>query len=230
VNDMKELLELALGEHTPGPDRPADSGADLARGRRRRLRRRRAATLAGVTAVVLCSVAVPLGALHGAGANTAGHSSAASARAALPGQTAVASHARSPDRIELVVWKGTQPPGDQVSEVPRGWVVQGSNPYALTIAPANDPDKAANNFAGKLVVVLRSVTITGPPTQGTPQPVNGRQGMFGVEGDTQSLIFLAAGGHWVVVQAPTSLGWDSAELAKFASGVRVLVTARQMAG
>ena len=39
-----------------------------------------------------------------------------------------------------------------------------------------------------------------------------------------------AGRRWVIVQAPVSLGWDSAELAKFASGVQVLVTAQQGRG
>ena len=42
--------------------------------------------------------------------------------------------------------------------------------------------------------------------------------MFDVQGDTQILTFQIAGGQWVVIQAPVSLGWDSAELAKFASG------------
>ena len=42
--------------------------------------------------------------------------------------------------------------------------------------------------------------------------------------------FQIAAGQWVVVQAPLSLGWDSAELAKFASGVQVLVTAQQGRG
>jgi len=37
-------------------------------------------------------------------------------------------------------------------------------------------------------------------------------------------------GQWVVVQAPASLGRNSAELARFASGVQVLVTAQQGRG
>ena len=37
-------------------------------------------------------------------------------------------------------------------------------------------------------------------------------------------------GQWVVVQAPVSPGWNSAELARFASGVQVLVTAQQGRG
>ena len=50
--------------------------------------------------------------------------------------------------------------------------------------------------------------------------MNGRPGKFDVQGDTQILTFQIAGGQWVVVDAPVSLGWDSAELAKFASGVQ----------
>jgi len=57
-----------------------------------------------------------------------------------------------------------------------------------------------------------------------------RPGMFDVQDDIQSLTFQIAGGQWVVVQAPVSLGWNSAELAQFASGVQVLVTAQQGRG
>ena len=132
--------------------------------------------------------------------------------------------------VALVAWEGTQPPGYRVSEMPKGWVVQGSNPYRLTIAPAHDPSTNPDDFIGKLVVMLRSRDATSPPTEGLPQPVNGRPGMFDVQGDIQSLTFQIAGGQWVVVQAPVSLGWNSAELAKFASGVQVLVTAQQGRG
>jgi hypothetical protein len=51
-----------------------------------------------------------------------------------------------------------------------------------------------------------------------------------VQGNTEVPTFQIAGGQWVVVQAPVSLGWDSAELAKFASGVQVLVTAQEGRG
>ena len=51
-----------------------------------------------------------------------------------------------------------------------------------------------------------------------------------MQGDTQILTFKVAGGQWVVVQAPVSLGWDSAELAKFGGGVQVLAAAQQGRG
>ena len=60
MNDLKDLLELALSD-VPGRDARVDPDADLARGRRLlRRRRQRLAGLAGVTAAVLCGVLVPL--------------------------------------------------------------------------------------------------------------------------------------------------------------------------
>ena len=60
MNDLKDLLELALSD-VPGRDARVDPAADLARGRRLlRRRRQRLAGLAGVTAAVLCGVLVPL--------------------------------------------------------------------------------------------------------------------------------------------------------------------------
>lgn len=217
MNDVKTLLELALDDGiAPGPSRPADPAADLARGRRL-LRRRRLGAVAGVTAAVLCGALVPLS-LHGSGGVPAPRPVAASSHpsASPPGPSR---------KIALVAWEGTQPPGYRVSEMPKGWVVQGSNPYALVIAPAHDPSTNPDAFIGKLVVMLQSQDVTSPPT-GTSQPVNGRPGVFQVQDDTQILTFQIAGGRWVVIQAPTSLGWDASELARFASGVQVLVTAQ----
>jgi hypothetical protein len=128
--------------------------------------------------------------------------------------------------VALVAFAGAQPPGYRVSEMPKGWVVQGSTPYALTIAPAGDRDKNPDSFLGKLVVMLQSADATSPPTGETPEPVNGRPGFYQVQDDTQMLTFQAAGGHWVVIQAPTLLGWSSAELVQFASGVQVLTAAQ----
>jgi len=232
VNDLKDLLELALSDGcAPDPGQRSDPAADLARGRRMlRRRRRRLAGLAGVTAAVLGGVVVPV-ALHGS-AGSAGRTPAPPAAApSVQSRTSTApASPGQPHTVALVTWQGTQPPGYRVSEMPKGWVVQGSNPYALVIAPAHDPSTSPDAFVGKLVVMLQSRDVTSPPTQGTPQPVNGRPGMFDVQGGTQILTFQIAGGQWVVIQAPVSLGWDSAELAKFASGVQVLVTAQQGRG
>jgi hypothetical protein len=219
MNDLKDLLELALSDgQGPGPARPADPAGDLARGRRL-LRRRRLARLTGATAVVAAAALVPL-AVNGAGGAPPAQPGAA--RASAPARPATGA-------LALVAYTGQQVPGYQVSEVPQGWVIQGGDPYALVLAPKGDKDTSIQSFIGKLVVMLQSKDA-GAPTQGTPQPVAGRPGRFDVQGDTQILTYQDAAGQWMVIQAPTVLGWDSARLAQFAAGVRVLGNAQQGSG
>ena len=230
MTDMKDLLNVALSD-IPRTGEPASPAEDLTRGRRLlRRRRQRMAGLAGVTAAVLCGILVPLS-LNGS-SPAASHpvAAASSPVSSHPKASATPTHTTASQTqahaIKLVAWKGTQPPGYEVAWMPKGWVVQGSNPYALTIAPAGDKDKNPDSFLGKLVVMLQSRDATAPPANWADQPVNGREGKFDVQGDTQILTFKVAGGQWVVVQAPVILGWNSAELAKFAGGVQVLAAAQ----
>lgn len=225
MNDLKDLLERALSDgHGPDPAQRPDPAGDLARGRR--LQRRRRIRLAGVTAgaaAVITAAVVPLA------ASSAGHRPAA-----RPGQATrpAASAAPAPSvatAIDLVAYKGRQAPGYQVSEVPRGWVIQGGNAFVLTLAPKGDEDTSVDSFVGKLVVMLQSRDASAPAT-GARQPVAGRPGRFDVQGKTQILTYKDAAGAWVVIQAPTSLGWDAARLARFAAGVQVLGSAQQGRG
>ncbi len=231
MNDVKDLLGLAL-DTWPAEDTPVDPREDLARGRRLLLRRRRIwiGAGAGAAAAIVVGTAVPL-ALQGGGAGPAG----GRAPVAVSSKPAVKTTkpAVKAGHVALVAWTGTQPPGYEVSWMPAGWVVQGSTPYYLTIAPAGDKDTQADSFLGKLVVMLQSKSVTSPPS-GASQPVNGRRGVFEpaseAGGDTEVLTFQVQGGQWVVVQAPMALGWNSAQLAQFAGGVKVLVTAQQGVG
>jgi hypothetical protein len=129
----------------------------------------------------------------------------------------------------LVAYDGRQPPGYKVAEVPRGWVIQGGNAYALVLAPKEDENTNISNFIGKLVVMLQSRNAHGPGP-GTPQRVAGRPGRFDVQDHTEILTYKDAAGAWVVTQAPKSLGWDSARLAQFAAGVQVLSNAQHPLG
>ena len=232
MNDLKDLLELALSD-VPGRGARVDPATDLARGRQLlRRRRQRLAGLAGVTAAVLCGVLVPLALQGSAPSHHPAPAAVASSRPqpthSQPSQTATP--AQPSRQIKLVAWVGTQPPGYQVAWMPKGWVVQGSTPFALVMAPPNAPNKNPDVYSDKLVVMLQSRDATAPPADWANQPVNGREGKFDVQDDTQILTFKNATGQWVVIQAPVSLGWDSAELAKFAGGVQVLAAAQQGRG
>lgn len=226
MNDVKDLLELALSDgHGPDPAQHPDPAGDLARGRR--LRRRRQLRLGGAAAGTAAVVAAAVVTLT---VHPAGHGPAQAAPGARPGSSAAPAPAPSAaTSIALVAYDGEQPPGYQVAEVPRGWVIQGGNSFVLTLAPKGDKDKSVDSFVGKLVVMLQSRDASAPTT-GARQPVAGRPGRFDVQGKTQMLTYKDAAGAWVVIQAPTSLGWDSTRLARFAAGVQVLGNAQQSRG
>jgi hypothetical protein len=210
MNDMKELLERALADgRGPGPTHEVNPADDLARGRRLRRRRRTLRLAAAAAAASL----------------TAG-SLAATAIRAGPHPAPLAGPASLIHTAMLVAYQGRQVPGYRVAYAPRGWVIQGGNAFALTIAPKGDEDKSIASFAGKLVVILQSRDQRGRPP-GAPLPVNGRPGRFSTQGNTQILYFRLADGRWVVIQAPTTLGWHSSQLARFASGVEVLNNAQE---
>ena len=184
MNDMKELLERALADsHGPGPTHRVNAADDLARGRRLR-RRRRTLGLAAAAAVA---------------AGLAAGSLAATGAGPHPGPQAGLASTRH--MAMLVAYQGRQVPGYRVAYAPRGWVIQGGNAFALTIAPKGDNDKSIASFTGKLVVMLQSRDQHGRPP-GAPLRVNGRPGRFSAQGNTQILYFKLADGRWVVVQAP----------------------------
>ena len=178
--DVKDMLAAAL-DRGPGPGQPVNPAGDLARGRRL-LRRRRltglagaAGVAAGITAVVLTLGPAGPAATHpgpAAGQHTRHHE--------VPGAPG---HHPAKRAIKLVSYQGYQAPGYQVSEVPRGWVVQGSNAFALTVAPADDPDKSVDSFVGKIAVMLKSRDEPAPNGQPNLQ-VAGRPGFLDRQGDT----------------------------------------------
>jgi len=135
--------------------------------------------------------------------------------------------------VGLVAYPGPQPPGYTVKEIPKGWVIQGSSSFVLTIAPANDPDKNPDSFLGKLMIGWQA-DYTASPSDGTPVTVAGRPGYYDEQNadgvPTQSLAWKDAQGRWLVVQAPASLGWNETELAAFGAGVTVLPGAQPSEG
>jgi hypothetical protein len=124
-----------------------------------------------------------------------------------------------------VSYTGYQAPGYEVSEVPRGWVVQGANAFALTVAPRDFPDKSVDSFIGKIAVMLKSRDEPAP--KGEPNlPVDGQPGFLDRQGDTWILLYQKPSGLWVDIQFPAKLGWDGPQFARFAAGVKVLGAAQ----
>jgi hypothetical protein len=217
VNTVKDVLELALDEELAAK-RVVDPCEDVARGRSL-LRRRRLIGTGGVAAAAAVGAMVP--AILGSGGAVPSVTGPQPSHPAVS-TTPVPKGHRS---IALVAFTGDQIPGYQVAEVPEGWVIQGGTPFALVIGAKGDPDTNVDSFTGKLVVMLQSRDAS-PPTSGQSDPVNGHPGFLDVQGDTQILTFQRTDRRWVVIQAPTKLGWDSAQLAQFASGVQVLGNAQ----
>jgi hypothetical protein len=199
---------------------------DLARGRRL-LRRRRLTGLAGAVGAAGAAAGITAAVLTlGPAGPAAPHQPPAAGQHARHQHTpgAPATHPAR-QAIKLVSYQGYQAPGYQVSEVPRGWVVQGSNAFALTVAPAGDPDKSVDSFVGKIAVMLKSRDEPAPKGQPNLQ-VAGRPGFLDRQGDTWILLYQEPSGQWVDIQFPARLGWDAPQFARFAAGVKVLATAQ----
>jgi hypothetical protein len=219
MTDLKDLLGLALDDAPPrahAGTTPVED--DLARGQRLLRRRTRNRMMAGSAAVAVAAVAVIVPALA-SGPGAAGTKVAKATAGSRPGTAG----------IKLVDYTGTQPPGYTVAVIPDHWVIQGSNPFALTIAPANASNKDPNVFIGKLVILQESFDTSHAPGW-TRTNVHGREAYYGVADAIASLVIEQAPGRWLDVQAPTSLGWTEQQEAQFGAGVMILPTAQEGKG
>jgi hypothetical protein len=228
MTDLKDLLGLALDDAPPAARTGAVPGIDndLARGRRLLRRRARNRMLGASAAVAAVAVAVAVPAL------TSGPSAKPTTAASRPA-TADVSHSGSAGAsrtavtgIKLVDYTGTQPPGYVVKVIPDNWVIQGSTPFALTIAPANAANKDPDYFLGKLVVLQESFDTSS--AQGwTSARIPGHTAYYSVQGDTASLVIEQTASRWLLVQAPTSLHWTEQQEVQFGLGVTILPTAQE---
>jgi hypothetical protein len=232
MNDVKDLLVRALDD-TPEP--VVNPATDVARGRTR-LRRRRGAILGGAAATVLVLGAVPLALGPGAG------SSAPTVASSSTGKTLTS--------IGLVSYTGKQPRGYTVAWVPDGWVIQGGDLSALTIAPkggvpadpgAQDREVAKAKDKAKARAQIKQGATSQPDDYtwfegklavmsaseneqhdlGTAIKVDGRPGYLRSTEGIQILSYTSATGRWVDIQVPSALGWKQAEIVKFAGGITV---------
>jgi hypothetical protein len=140
-------------------------------------------------------------------------------------------HGAAPVQVKLVAYTGAQPQGYLVKAIPAGWVIQGSNNYNLVIAPAGDPDKSPDSFLGKLLVTQEEFDAAGAASTGWVAMTAGGRAAYYNDGAsdamarTAGLVIRQASGQWLLVQAPTFLGWSQQQLAQFALGVTITATA-----
>jgi hypothetical protein len=129
-----------------------------------------------------------------------------------------------------VAYQGDQLEGFVVDQVPEGWFLQGSNPYALTIAPQADTT-SPDAFEGKLVVMLLSSSAPQKLPQGEPVEVGGNAGVISHGPPADTLTYHDDAGHFVQVQAwRSALGWTDEQLVSFAAGVHVTSDAQPGVG
>lgn len=217
VSDIKELLEHAVSaidvnatEETVEDDVLRGRTA-LARSRRRRMIRSSVIGAAAVTIMI------------------GGVIAAGSYQNESPDRSS-RTPSDSSSQVQLVAYSGEQLDGFIVDRVPEGWFLQGSSPFALTIAPEGN-DTHPDNFIGKLVVMLFSKDAKQKLPQGDPVDVGGNKGVVSHNGDGVATLSYEDGeGHFVQVQSPEVLGWTNEQLARFAEGVTVTADAQKTRG
>jgi hypothetical protein len=136
---------------------------DLMRGRRllrRRTRSRMLGASAAVAAVAAAAAVVPTVLTSESNAKPTSAASRPATGGASHPATSGASHPATAG-IKLVDYTGAQPPGYVVKAIPDHWAIQGSTPFALTIAPPNAAEKDPDSFLGKLVVTQESFDSSG---------------------------------------------------------------------
>ncbi len=214
MTDPTDLAERLHRLDGTAPDPTAETvRRDVlrARGAARRRALRRGTAGIGIAAVTAVGVTL---AVNGSTAPT-------------PAPPAIAQPSESTEAgVELVAWTGEQQPGFVVKKVPEGFVLEGATPFNLNIARAGD-DSGLDVFEDKLVVMLESSSVTGPP-EGEPVEVGDLQGWLRTPDDSSRILTYEVGEHRVVVQAWESLGLTDAQLVEFAEGVTV--TAEAQAG
>jgi hypothetical protein len=229
MQDMIDALGALRGTGARTPAGEDAVAADLARGQRALIRRRRRIAVAGVAALgtataVAVAVAV-VGPVGGSG------SSVATKPAARP---AVSSgHSGTSIALELTAYKGAQPAGFKVDTVPEGWSVSSSNEYGfVTVPPGTGGHGSDTNFMDGIAVFLQGDSVLPADSPVTKVTIHGEDGQLGfTEGrEAKWLIFPDAAGDKVLVQVPTKLGLTDAQIVRFAQGVTVTGHARAARG
>ncbi len=121
--------------------------------------------------------------------------------------------------VDLVAYTGAQPEGFLLGKVPEGYVVQGSDPFVLTLALPGD-DSHYLNFEGKVVIMLESQDAPQRLGDGQQVDVNGQPGALEDAGAARTLRYFQ-GDHLVVVQAWRGIGLTDDQIVELAEAITV---------
>jgi hypothetical protein len=124
------------------------------------------------------------------------------------------------------VYRDPELPGFTVSEIPEGWHLSTVGSTALLITRDGSTNDDPHFFVGKLAVLTASLDQEGLGS-GDAVTVNGQPGRVARHPGLLVLKYDRANGFGVVVQAPTSLGWNNSQIVDFAEGVTVTANALQ---
>jgi hypothetical protein len=218
MSDIKELLDQTARsvEVTPSAETVE---ADLRRGRAALARGRRVRairfSIAGAVAAALVGTTIVAGNLGRTGPRIDANQGSGPARGTP---------------VRLVAYHGEQLDGFIVDQVPKGWYLQGSNTFRLTIAPQGDTT-SPDDFVGKLVVMLLSSSAPQKLPEGEPVKVGEMDGVVEHGPPADTLTYEDDAGHFVQIQAWSStLSWTDEQLASFAEGVQVTSDAQAPLG
>jgi hypothetical protein len=123
-------------------------------------------------------------------------------------------------QVRLVAYTGPQQVGFVVTEIPEGYVLQGSNRANLDIAlPGDQTDLSV--FADKIVVALLSSDSTPDVKDGLHVSINGHQGAIRESDDGVRVLEYNDGTHEVQLQIWSDIKLTDAQLVTFAESVTV---------
>lgn len=204
MNDLTTLLERASASDDSAY---VDVSGDLVRGQRALARTRRRRGVVGLAGLAAASVA------------GIGIARAVDHEPSGPATATEKPHFGSPAAIQLLAQPLSAGPYT-FDTTPEGWVVQGANPFAVVIAPADgsagdDPDA----FTGKLVIMFDQNAPSGTATT-----VDGRRFWIGDDSDYTRITTATLPGEpkgMVQIQFPEDTGWTQDTMIEFLASVHV---------
>ncbi|WP_327129736.1 hypothetical protein [Streptomyces sp. NBC_01727] len=227
MNDTTDFPDALRALRESGGQVPVSAdavAADLARGHRALIGKRRRIGAAGFVAlgVVAATMAVAAGPFGGS------HSSTGTQYAAQP---SASSRSGSSKALQLTAYTGTQPAGFKVESIPAGWNVSSSNAYEFLVVPPGTPNYP-QPYRDGIAVGLQGESRFPADSPITKVIIHGRDGKLGFAGGRTSkwLIFPEATGKSVLVQVPTKLGLTDDQITRFAQGISVTKDARATRG